>query len=134
MILKTFSAWTALLLLQLGPPHPVPLERSGDSVPRFEVASIRRNTRAEELRTAPGARVVQNPHRTTLQPGGILKSDGATLRELVRDAYAFDYRAEGEVLGGEPWMARERYDIVAKSEISWPISQSVRLPEVAQTM
>jgi uncharacterized protein (TIGR03435 family) len=62
----------------------------------------------------------------------VLVSDGATLRELARDAYAFDYRAATEVLGGEPWMSQERYDIVAKSDANWPRSQSLQLPALAQ--
>jgi uncharacterized protein (TIGR03435 family) len=69
--------------------------------PKFEVATIKRSA-AGTSQTG-----------TVFQPGGWYRAFNVRLRDLVSEAY----RVRGfQVMGGPPWVASDRFDIVAKSE------------------
>jgi uncharacterized protein (TIGR03435 family) len=89
----------SLVLLAQSQPDQKPLT--------FEVASIKPNTNSD-LRQ----RGIQ-----PLQPGGLFRSVGLTLREYVRVAYG-ESRALllEQVAGGPSWVDTERFDITAKVE------------------
>ncbi len=71
----------------------------------FEVASIKR--------VPPGD--TRQPGIQPLQPGGLFRAVGLTLREFVRMAYG-DPTAllVSQIVGGPPWADSERFEIVAK--------------------
>jgi len=72
---------------------------------RFEVASIKR---------AKGA---GGRGGLDILPGGGLRMDGATLKQLI--AFAYDLR-ESQVSGGPRWIASDAYNILAKAERAAP--------------
>jgi uncharacterized protein (TIGR03435 family) len=68
----------------------------------FEVASVKPDP--------------ESPHTSfSIEPGGSLKIEGATLRHLIQ--YAFEFR-EFQVSGLSGWMTAERYTILAKGTLS----------------
>lgn len=67
-------------------------------LPKFEVASVRRNT-TNEL-----------GFRRGLQPGGTTFTNAA-LQQLITAAYNVQ---PFQIVGGPPWMTTDRFDIVAK--------------------
>lgn len=71
-----------------------------DGTLSFEVASIRRNTSAEQGASVRG------------QPGGRLTITNNTLFNIIRNAY----NVQGsQILEGPDWINRDRWDIVAKA-------------------
>ena len=70
------------------------------TAPAFEVATIKAN------------RSGTNNVRFGFQPGGRFVADNASLQTLVRNAYRVQ---SFEIVGGPPWLASDRYDIVAKA-------------------
>lgn len=77
----------------------------------FEVVSVRPNNSGDFRRAfGPG-------------PGGRFQALNTTLRELVTFAYGVDMdRAGLQVVGGPPWMDRDRFDVdaVAPAGSAWP--------------
>jgi bla regulator protein blaR1 len=71
------------------------------SLPQFEVASIKPNKSAE------------NRVMLGIQPGGRFTATNVTLRMLIRNAYQLQ---EFQITGGPSWIADDRFDIVAKAE------------------
>ena len=72
---------------------------------RFEVASIREGG-------TPGT-----PPLVSVLPGGRLSAPNATLRELIRSAYAVE---DNRILGGPAWMGQARFALEAKAEAADP--------------
>lgn len=81
--------------------------------PRFEVASIRRNTSPAQGGT--GSR---------LQPGGNYTAANLTLQQLIAIAYDIPI---ARVLEGPDWIAGDRYDIAARADGNPPPSDAARL-------
>jgi uncharacterized protein (TIGR03435 family) len=69
--------------------------------PKFEVSTVKPNS--------------ANDHRVMLRgsPGGRFEATGVSLKLLITEAY--DVR-DFQISGGPPWIATERWDIVAKAE------------------
>jgi uncharacterized protein (TIGR03435 family) len=86
----------------------------GQSVqgPRFEVASIRRNTSGS----------IQGS--MSVSPGGDVSGTNVTLRALI--SAASGGIPTSRILGGPAWVDRDRYDVLAKAE-GEPPEQEVRL-------
>jgi len=82
----------SLSLLAQSPPAPKP--------PAFEVASIKRNTSANEA-----ASLTINAGRLTIRNG--------PLRAIVRSAFALQ---AFQVVGGPDWIDTEGWDVTAKAE------------------
>jgi uncharacterized protein (TIGR03435 family) len=99
---------------------------------RFEVASIRRNKEVEAARAGINPNVPTVPGRAQSLPGGRLLGRGMTVRELIRDAYGYRNRAQGDIVGGPGWIDIERYDVQAKAEYDFPPSTSSGLPPAAE--
>jgi len=117
-----------------GAPQPQSGQPKVDS---FEVASIRRNKKAEETRaaaeaSAPG--VARPPGRARTQPGGMVNGSAMTVRELIRDAYGYRNRALSDVTGGPDWIDKERYDVLAKAATEFPASVMAGLPPEAERL
>jgi len=68
---------------------------------KFEVASVKPNGSGD------------GPNRLALQPGGRITAENMSLRNLVR--FAFQVQ-DFQLVGGPEWIAKERFDIVAKAE------------------
>jgi bla regulator protein BlaR1 len=68
---------------------------------KFEVASVKPNASGD------------GPNRLALQPGGRITAENMPLRSLVR--FAFQVQ-DFQLVGGPDWIAKERFDIVAKAE------------------
>ena len=88
-------------------PNPIPglaglveTPTTGPDAPRFEVASVKRNTAG----TGPG-----NPSGTRRLAGGAVRTTNATLRMLVRMAYGLGLT--DEIVGGPPWIDTYGFDI-----------------------
>jgi uncharacterized protein (TIGR03435 family) len=99
---------------------------------RFEVASIRRNKEVEAQRAGINPNVPTVPGRAQSLPGGRLLGRGMTVRELIRDAYGYRNRAQGDIVGGPGWIDIERYDVQAKADYEFPPSTSSGLPPAAE--
>jgi uncharacterized protein (TIGR03435 family) len=102
------------------------------SNPTFEVASIKRNKEVEAARAGINPNVPTTPGRAQTLPGGRLLGRGMTVRELIRDAYGYRNRAQGDIVGGPGWIDVERYDVEAKAEYDFPPSTSMGLPPPAE--
>jgi uncharacterized protein (TIGR03435 family) len=98
----------------------------------FEVASIRRNKVVEDQRRSIDPNIPQVPGRAQTLPGGTLQGRGMTVRELIRDAYGYRNRAQGDVVGGPGWINTEVYDVQAKADRPFPPSTSQGLPPEAE--
>lgn len=57
---------------------------------------------------------------------------GMTVRELIRDAYGYRNRAQGDIVGGPGWINTERYDVQAKASGELPPSTSMGLAPAAE--
>jgi uncharacterized protein (TIGR03435 family) len=99
---------------------------------RFDVASIRRNKEVEAARAGINPNVPTVPGRAQSLPGGRLLGRGMTVRELIRDAYGYRNRAQGDIVGGPGWIDVERYDVQAKADYEFPPSTSSGLPPAAE--
>lgn len=91
-------------------PNPIPglaglveTPATGPDAPRFEVASVKRNT--EEA-------VAGNPASVRGLAGGAVRATNATLRMLVRMAYRLGLT--DEIVGGPAWIDRYGFDIDAR--------------------
>lgn len=91
-------------------PNPIPglaglveTPTTGPDAPRFEVASVKRNTTEA---------VAGNPARVRGLAGGAVRTTNATLRMLVRMAYRLGLT--DEIVGGPPWIDRYGFDIDAR--------------------
>ena len=98
----------------------------------FEVASIKRNKEVEAMRATINPNVPTVPGRAQTLPGGTLMGRGMTVRELIRDAYGYRNRAQGDIQGGPGWIDIERYDVQAKADYDFPRSTSNGLPPAAE--
>jgi uncharacterized protein (TIGR03435 family) len=98
----------------------------------FEVASIKRNKAVEDARQAINPNTPQVPGRAQTLPGGTLQGRGMTVRELIRDAYGYRNRAQGDIVGGPGWISTEVYDLQAKADRPFPPSTSQGLPPEAE--
>lgn len=136
-------AMTALGLVALGgtsiridaqDPGQPPAATQPSALPdvRFEVASIRRNLKAEADYDAIPIYVPRVPGRAQTLPGGTLRGRGMTVRELIRDAYGYRNRAHGEIVGAPGWTNQERYDVDAKADYDFPPSTTVGLPPAGE--
>jgi len=76
--------------------------------PTFDVASIKRNKQAEADRAAVPVYVPVVPGRAQTLPGGLLRGRGMSVRELIRDAYGYRNRAQGDIVGTPAWIDNER--------------------------
>ena len=82
------------------------------SEPTFEVASIRRNTSADEIATFRA------------EPGGRVTATNITVRDLILRAYDLN---RYELVGGPDWIERDRFDISATTgSPSSAISESLK--------
>jgi uncharacterized protein (TIGR03435 family) len=85
-----------------------PAQAPADAAPKFEVASIRRNTSGD-------GRVMLG-----IQRGGRFTATNVPLRLLITNAYRIqDFQIEG----APSWIATDRFDIVAKAESDIPEAQ-----------
>jgi uncharacterized protein (TIGR03435 family) len=100
--------------------------------PTFDVASIKRNKQAEADRAAVPVYVPVVPGRAQTLPGGLLRGRGMSVRELIRDAYGYRNRAQGDIVGAPAWIDNERYDVEAKASFEFPPSTSVGLPPAGE--
>jgi uncharacterized protein (TIGR03435 family) len=76
---------------------------AGDASPRFEVASVKRNTAGDPfIRIGGGA-------------PGRYEATNVPLRLLIRNAYRLQ---DFQIVGAPNWIADERYDIIAKADSS----------------
>src|SRR3954470_6970406 len=98
----------------------------------FEVASIKRNKAVEDARQAINPNTPQVPGRAQTLPGGTLQGRGMTVRELIRDAYGYRNRAQGDIVGGAGRISTEVYDLQAKADRPFPPSTSQGLPPEAE--
>jgi uncharacterized protein (TIGR03435 family) len=114
------------------PAPPAAAQRPAASNVTFEVASIRRNKEVEEQRAQIGPNIPTVPGRAQTRPGGVVLGRGMTVRELIRDAYGYRNRAQGDIVGGPEWIDRERYDVQAKADVSFSGSTSMGLPPEAE--
>jgi uncharacterized protein (TIGR03435 family) len=125
----------ASLQVQAQTPAQAPAAASaGAQTPNvtFEVASIRRNKEVEAQRAGINPNVPTVPGRAQSLPGGRLLGRGMTVRELIRDAYGYRNRAQGDIVGGPGWIDVERYDVQAKADYEFPPSTSSGLPTAAE--
>ncbi|HEY1343276.1 MAG TPA: TIGR03435 family protein [Bryobacteraceae bacterium] len=88
-----------LLVAALGAAHAA--QNESTATLRFEVASIKP---AKDGGGRAGLEIL---------PGGGLRMDGATLRNLI--AFAYDV-GEGQVSGGPKWIGSDAYNVLAKPE------------------
>jgi uncharacterized protein (TIGR03435 family) len=98
----------------------------------FEVASIKRNKVVEDMRLAINPNIPTVPGRAQTLRGGVLMGRGMTVRELIRDAYGYRNRAQGDIVGGPGWIDTERYDVQAKADREFPPSTSMSIPPTAE--
>jgi uncharacterized protein (TIGR03435 family) len=114
-------------------PPPASAQRPAAGTVTFEVASIRRNKEVEAQRATIDRNVPTVPGRAQTRPGGVLLGRGMTVRELIRDAYGYRNRAQGDIEGGPGWIDIERYDVQAKADVTFSASTSMGLPPEAET-
>ena len=93
----------------------------------FEVASIKRNKEVEAQRATIDPNIPTVPGRAQILRGGLMVGRGMTVRELIRDAYGYRNRAQGDIVGGPGWIDTERYDVQAKASGDLPPSTSMGL-------
>ena len=98
----------------------------------FEVASIKRNKEVEAQRATIDPNVPTVPGRAQTLRGGLMVGRGMTVRELIRDAYGYRNRAQGDIVGGPGWINTERYDVQAKASGELPPSTSMGLAPAAE--
>ena len=99
---------------------------------RFEVASIKRNVQGEAERAALPAFATPFPGRSQTLPGGRLRGPNMSVRELIRDAYGYRNRPDGEIVGAPEWIDKQRYDIEARANHDFPASTTMGIPPDAQ--
>jgi bla regulator protein blaR1 len=91
--------------LAIGVVHAPRLRAQADSLrigeQKFEVASVKPNHSGD------------GPNRLALQPGGRITAENMALRNLVRFAFQLQ---DFQLVGGPDWIAKERFDVVAKAE------------------
>ncbi len=100
----------------------------------FDVVSIKRNKEAEEEREELRGNVAVAPSQMIVQPGGVLRGEGISLMELIRDAYDFRLRPKGDISGGPSWLETERYDVTAKTSSTFGAAPPNALPPDAARM
>lgn len=98
----------------------------------FDVVSIKRNKEAEDAVRGIPPNVPLTPARAQTLPGGILRGQGMTVRELIRDAYGHRNRARSEMLGLPGWADQERYNVEARTSQQFPASTSLGLPAAGE--
>lgn len=86
---------------------PTPGQAPADA-PKFEVASIKRNTSGE------------NRVMLGMQRGGRFTANNVPLRLLITNAYRIQ---DFQIDGAPGWLATDRFDIVAKAETEVPEAQ-----------
>jgi uncharacterized protein (TIGR03435 family) len=95
---------TAFIMAILCAPSECPAQTATPAAATFEVASVKANTR------------VDGPRGILVDPGRFTAT-GVLLADLIRYAYAFNSLAsQSQVIGGPPWIATARFDIVATSK------------------
>jgi len=73
------------------------------------------------------------PGRSQTLPGGRLRGPNMSVREIIRDAYGYRNRPNGEIVGVTPdWIDKERYDIEARAAHEFPASTTMGIPPDAQ--
>ncbi|HZQ53124.1 MAG TPA: M56 family metallopeptidase [Bryobacteraceae bacterium] len=87
-------------------PRPDLAQSAGVAMPKFEVASIKR----DPFVWSDPAR---HPMGVRMEPGGRLRAQNAPVMLLIERAYGVQ---AFQVVGGPPWINREGYDIEAKPE------------------
>jgi uncharacterized protein (TIGR03435 family) len=55
-----------------------------------------------------------------------------SVREIIRDAYGYRNRPNGEIVGAPEWIDKERYDIEARAAHEFPASTTMGIPLDAQ--
>ena len=55
-----------------------------------------------------------------------------SVREIIRDAYGYRNRPDGEIVGAPDWIGKERYDIEARAAHEFPASTTMGIPPDAQ--
>ena len=84
--------------------------------PRFEIASVKKvPPPTDPILVSPGGR-----------RGDRWRATNATLRMLIRAAYAPQFQQEGTIVGGPAWLDTDRFDINASADPSISI-ESMRL-------
>jgi uncharacterized protein (TIGR03435 family) len=78
-----------------------PPPASGQTLPQFEVASIKPNKSGD-------GRVM-----ISIQPGGRFTATNVPLKFLIRNAYQLQ---DFQIVGGPDWLSSDRFDVVAKAE------------------
>jgi len=112
---------------------PAPAQSDTTSNVRFEVASIKRNLQGEAERAALPAFATPFPGRSQTLPGGRLRGPNMSVREIIRDAYGYRNRPNGEIVGALPdWIDKERYDVEARAAHEFPASTTMGIPPDAQ--
>lgn len=92
------------LLLALGLVQPLRAQTPADGGRlAFEVASVKPNPN-------------DVPEGIALQPNGGVRFTGFRLRTLITIAYGGETQRFDQFIGGPPWIATDRFDIVAKAE------------------
>jgi len=125
---------TAFGLLALGGASlQVQAQAPATSNVTFEVASIKRNKEVEAQRATIDPNIPTVPGRAQILRGGLMVGRGMTVRELIRDAYGYRNRAQGDIVGGPGWINTERYDVQAKANGDLPPSTSMGLAPVAES-
>jgi len=110
-----------------------PEQASAASNVRFDVASIKRNLQGEAERAALPAFATPFPGRSQTLPGGRLRGPNMSVREIIRDAYGYRNRPNGEIVGVLPdWIDKERYDVEARAAHEFPASTTMGIPPDAQ--
>ena len=124
----------ASLQVQAQAPAQPPAAAPAAATPNvtFEVASIKRNKEVEAERATIHPNIPTVPGRAQTRPGGVLLGRGMTVRELIRDAYGYRNRAQGDIVGGPGWIDIERYDVQAKADATFTASTSMGLPPEAE--
>src|SRR4051812_3459924 len=134
---------TALGLLTLGgagvrvsaqtaTPAPAATQPVAEQTLTFDVVSIKRNKLVEAERAALPLGANPVPGRAQTLRGGLLKGQGMSVRELIRDAYGYRNRPQSDIVGAPDWIITERYDVDAKANVNFSASTSVGLPPVGE--
>jgi uncharacterized protein (TIGR03435 family) len=124
----------AVLVHAQAPTQPTAAaQAAATSSVRFEVASIKRNLQGEAERAALPAFATPFPGRSQTLPGGRLRGPNMSVREIIRDAYGYRNRPNGEIVGVLPdWIDKERYDVEARAAHEFPASTTMGIPPDAQ--
>jgi len=89
-----------IALDQVGCPLVQAQGHPSQAPPRFEVASIKRNTSGDR------------GEHISVKPGGLFGVDNMSVRSLIQNGFGVQ---DSQISGGPGWINSERYDISAKS-------------------